>query len=174
MRQCARFYLRDHVGLNLDHLALDGNAGGCDLNTAASHLQQDSRPRYSLALGTDIGGIVTPDLRLPVNTDFNGLIVAYVFCPILADGNFLVGADAFRPVIGDSDFFIMVHGLRAVMLDLSGFVVVDGLLAVVSHPVRLVILHFDVLVFLRVDEELLAALLIFKADLVEIRRGSAE
>ena len=59
------------------------------------------------------------------------------------------------------------------MLDVRCLVVVDRLLAIVPDPVRLVVLDLDVLVLLGVDEELLRALLVLEADLVEVGRAAA-
>ena len=58
-------------------------------------------------------------------------------------------------------------------LTMRRLVVVDRLLAVVAHPVRLVVLDLDVLVLLGVDEELLRALLVLEADLVEVAVAAA-
>ncbi len=49
-------------------------------------------------------------------------------------------------------------------------VVVDGLGPVVADPVGLVVLDLDVLVLLGMDEQLLGALLVLHADLVEVGR----
>ena len=56
------------------------------------------------------------------------------------------------------------------MLDVRRLVVVDRLGPVVADPVRLVVLDLDVLVLLGVEEDLLGALLVLEAQLVEVGR----
>src|SRR5207248_8648691 len=57
---------------------------------------------------------------------------------------------------------------RAVVFDSRRLVVVDRLAAIVPHPMRLVILDFNVLALLGVNVDLLFALLVLAANLVEV------
>src|SRR5205814_3060308 len=68
---------------------------------------------------------------------------------------------------------IIIHRLGPVMLDVGSLVVIDGFLAVVSNPMGLVVLDFDVLIFFGVDEELFAAFFVFETGFVEIVGAAA-
>jgi histidinol dehydrogenase len=94
-------------------------------------------------------------------------LAADVARAVASNSNLLVLIHRLRAVHVYRDGFILVHGLSAIALYVYGLVAVDGLCPVAPHPVRLVVLHFDVLVFFGVDEHLLAALLVLEPDLVE-------
>src|SRR5262249_53736906 len=77
-----------------------------------------------------------------------------------ADG--LIGANRNLLVVPDA--------LRAIALDGGLLVVVDLLRAIVTNPVGLILLDLNVLISLRVNEQLFRAFLILEANFVEVRR----
>src|SRR4029453_587903 len=92
---------------------------------------------------------------------------------IATDRNRLVLADRLRPIRDDGNLLVVAHRFRPVVLHLRGLVVVARLLPVVPDPVRLVLLDLDVLVLLGVQKDLLGALLVLEANLIEVGGAAA-
>src|SRR5204863_4785751 len=100
-------------------------------------------------------------------------VLIHCLRPILVDGNGFIFVHGFSSVAMDGDGFIIIHRLGPGMLDVGSLVVIDGFLAVVSNPMGIVVLDFDVLIFFGLDEELFAAFFVFETDFVEIVGAAA-
>ncbi len=109
----------------------------------------------------------------PVGRDGDGLIRSDGLGAIGADLDFLVGAHALGAIDTDSNRLGVADRLGAIVADLGVLVMGDGLGPVVPYRVGLVVLDHTVLVLLGVDVELLRALQVLEADLVEVGFAAA-
>src|ERR1043165_6183942 len=164
--------LHHNLALDLDQQALNRDPGLIDGDAALSTGELYFRPRLHRLIHPDGNVLADADRARPAPPYGDAFVDAGALGAVLADRDGFVLSHGFGPVDLDGDGLVVIDGLGAIVLHVGGFIVVDRLFPVVAHPMRLVVFHFDVLVFLGVDEELLAALLVFEANLVEVR-GSA-
>ena len=128
------------------------------------------------AAAADGDGLVRPDALGAVRADRDRLV--------RTNRDRLIGADALGAVCADRDRLIRRHLLGAARADRDRFVGAYGfsacgadrhalgaahaLAAVRADRTALVVLDVDLQIFLGLDEDLLAALLVLEADLVEV------
>src|SRR6185312_7472379 len=134
--------------IDLDALDVDV-AGGFQHDAGCAAHQLDLRAGFELELLADRGGAVARDIELVV----------------LAHGQFAVAGDVLGLVILYGDLLIVPDRHRLVVLDVDGLVVIDR--------DDMIVLDLLVHVLLRMQEEILAALLVLEADLVEVIRAAA-
>src|SRR6185437_7327260 len=138
------------VAADIDLDALDVDvAAGLQHDAGCTAHQLDLRAGFEFELLPDGGGAIAGDVELVV----------------LTDGGRALAGDALGLVVLYGDLLIVADRHRLVVLDVDGLVVIDR--------DDMIVLDFLVHVLLRVQEEILAALLVLETDLVEIIRAAA-
>src|SRR5579863_3566460 len=179
-----RSYAHRSVRANIDGLiAADGHGPvGCDrIGLVRPHVRRLHRPDRDRLRRAYVDFLRSPDADRLIDADVvgtlerhgGGLAGADADRAIGADRDRLVGPDIFRPVRADRDRFVDPDLLRPVVADSDGLVVTYRLGTIMTDGLRLVVLHDDVLILLRVQVDLLRALHVLEAEFVEVGIATA-
>ena len=165
----ARLYEPDEGVHRQTHIAAVGQADVHHLGDAGVLHVGDADG--FLFVETDVDGLVLADVFRAVVADRDGLVVIDAFLAVLVNRDGLVQIHFFRAPAVHVDFFVAIDDLGAVAVNGVELVPVDDLAAVIAHPFVFVVFDFGELVLLRVQPELLFALLVFKAQGIGVARA---